>query len=97
MLTATVVSLLGIYVAWLVYGKKSISRDIKMPALYGTLYNKYYIDEIYQYIIVAPTKAISLFLQYIETFLVEGIMKAVIGIVEGLARLGSKFQSGHLK
>ncbi|MBB6447194.1 NADH-quinone oxidoreductase subunit L [Bacillus benzoevorans] len=95
MITATVVSLLGIYVAWLVYGKKSISRDIKMPALYGTLYNKYYIDEIYQYIIVTPMKAFSLFLQYIETFLVEGVMKAVIGITEGFARLGSKFQNGQ--
>nr|WP_295974301.1 NADH-quinone oxidoreductase subunit L [uncultured Bacillus sp.] len=95
MLTATIVSLLGIYMAWLVYWKKSISRDIKMPALYGMLYNKYYIDEIYSYIIVAPTKVFSLFLQYIENFLVEGILKAVIGIVESLAKLGSKFQNGQ--
>ncbi len=95
MIVATIVSLLGIYVAWLVYGKKSISRDIKMPGLYKVLSNKYYIDEIYSAIVIAPTKIFSRFLQFIEIFMVEGIMKAVVAITEGCARLGSKFQNGQ--
>ena len=78
MILATVLSLLGIFLAWLMYGKKSLSRDwlsSKMPLVVSVLQNKYYIDELYEYTVVYVTRAWSLFLQFIEWFLVEGIVK----------------------
>lgn len=95
MIVATIVSLLGIYVAWLVYGKGSISREVQLPGLYNTLLNKYYIDEFYAAAVVKPTKVFSTLLHYIEMFIVEGIVKAVVAIIEGCARLGAKFQNGQ--
>lgn len=98
MLVATLVSLAGIFLAYLIYGKRSISRDwLGAPTLYNILYNKYYIDEFYKVSIVYITKGISLFLQFIETFLVEGLVKLVTGIVQSLGRLGSKLQSGQVQ
>jgi NADH-quinone oxidoreductase subunit L len=100
MILATVVSLLGIYLAWLMYGKRSISRNWLSgmgDTLHTILYNKYYIDEFYQLSIVVLTKGISYFLRFIDVFLVEGLVKAVTGAVQGLGKTGSKMQSGQVQ
>ncbi len=98
MILATVLSLLGIYLAWLMYGKRSLSRDwlsSKMPLAVTVLKNKYFIDELYQYSVVRIVKGISLFLQLIEWFIVEGIVKGITGLVQILAKLGSKLHNGQ--
>ena len=100
MIVATIVSLAGILLAWLMYGKRSLSRDWLSggaPTLYSILYNKYFIDEIYEMTVVKVTSFFSLFLRFIESFLVEGIVKGVAGIISGLGSAGSKFQSGQIQ
>lgn len=100
MIVATIVSLAGIFLAYLMYSKRSLSRDwlsSGAPTLYNVLYNKYYIDEFYELTVLKVTKGFSLFLHYIEAFLVEGIVKGVAGTVAGLGRAGSKFQSGQVQ
>lgn len=98
MIIATVLSLLGIYLAWLIYGKKSISRDWlsgKVPVVHSILYNKYFVDEIYQYTVVTGVKVFSLFLKYVEWFIIEGIAELIRGGVQQLGKWGSKFQNGQ--
>jgi NADH-quinone oxidoreductase subunit L len=98
MIVATVVSLAGIYLSWLIYGKKSLSRNwLGATTLYNILYNKYYIDEFYSMTIVKVTKGFSHLLRFIDTFLVEGIVNGVTGIVTALSHLGSKFQTGQVQ
>lgn len=100
MIVATTVSLLGIFLAWLMYSKKSLSRDwlsSRAPLTYNVLLNKYYIDELYQYTFVYLVKGFSLFLRYIEMFIVEGLVKGVVGIIQGLGSTGSKLQNGQVQ
>ncbi|MGG1396955.1 NADH-quinone oxidoreductase subunit L [Bacillus salipaludis] len=100
MISATVVSLLGIYLAWLIYGKRSVSRNWLSGTgdmLHTILLNKYYIDEFYQMTVVAVTTGISYFLKFIDTFIVEGIVKGVVGFVQGLGASGSKMQTGQVQ
>ncbi len=100
MIAATVVSLAGIYLAWLMYGKRSLSRDwlsSAAPGAYRVLYNKYFIDEFYELTIVNATKAVSHLFRYIDVFLVEGIAAAVAGTVRGFSKAGSKLQSGQVQ
>ncbi|MED3561447.1 NADH-quinone oxidoreductase subunit L [Bacillus xiapuensis] len=100
MITATVVSLLGIYLAWLIYGKRSLSRNWLSGSgdmLHTILLNKYYIDEFYQMTVVAVVTGISYFLRFIDVFIVEGIVKAVVGFVQGLGASGSKMQTGQVQ
>ncbi|MDQ6595147.1 NADH-quinone oxidoreductase subunit L [Bacillus salipaludis] len=100
MIAATVVSLLGIYLAWLIYGKRSVSRNWLSGTgdmLHTILLNKYYIDEFYQMTVVAVTTGISYFLKFIDTFIVEGIVKGVVGFVQGLGASGSKMQTGQVQ
>jgi NADH-quinone oxidoreductase subunit L len=98
MIAATVVSLLGIFLAYLIYYKRSLARNWLSgtgDTLHTILYNKYYVDEFYQYTVVAVTKGISYFLRFIDVFLVGGIVKAVAGIVQALGATGSQLQNGQ--
>jgi NADH-quinone oxidoreductase subunit L len=98
MIVATLVSLAGIFLAYLIYGKRSVSRNwLGATTLYNILYNKYYIDEFYSLTVVNLTKGFSHFLRYIDIFLVEGIVKLVTGFVQSLGRLGSKLQTGQVQ
>ena len=52
---ATAVSLLGIALAWLMYSRKSLSRDwlsSRAPYAYQLVNKKYYIDEFYHFTVV---------------------------------------------
>lgn len=98
MIVATAVSLLGILLAYLMYSKKSVSRDwlsSRAPILYNIVYNKYYIDEFYNMSIVYATKVFSIFLRYIDEFLVGGIVKGVAAATQGIGKLGAKIQNGQ--
>ena len=98
MLVATIFSLLGIYLAWLIYGKNAIARNWltgRVPIAHSILANKYFIDEMYQYSAVAGVKVFSLFLKYLEWFIVEGLAELIRGAIQGLGKLGSKFQNGQ--
>jgi len=100
MVVATVVSLLGILLAWMMYSKKSLSRDwlsSRIPLMYSVVKNKYFIDEIYSQTIVFGTKGISLFLRFIELFLVEGLVKLTTASVQALGKTGAKLQSGQVQ
>ncbi|MDQ1143584.1 NADH-quinone oxidoreductase subunit L [Bacillus sp. SORGH_AS 510] len=100
MIAATVVSLAGILLAYLIYYKRSVSRNWLSgtgDTLHTILFNKYYVDEFYQLTVVAATKAISYFLRFIDVFLVEGLVKGVVGIVQGLGQTGSKMQNGQVQ
>ena len=100
MIAATVVSLAGILLAYLIYGKRSIAPDWlsgKGDMLHSVLYNKYYIDEFYQMTVIAVVTGFSYLLRLIDVFLVEGLVKAVTGFVQGLGRTGSKVQTGQVQ
>jgi NADH-quinone oxidoreductase subunit L len=100
MIAATLVSLAGIFLAYLMYYKRSLARNWLSgtgDTLHTILFNKYYVDEFYQLTVVAATKAISYFLRFIDVFLVEGLVKGVVGIVQGLGQTGSKMQTGQVQ
>ncbi|MEH6943403.1 NADH-quinone oxidoreductase subunit L [Bacillus sp. JJ722] len=100
MIAATVISFSGILLAYLIYVKKSVSRDVfggEGSTAYSVLYNKYYIDELYSYSIIPFTKGISLFLSFVDKFLIEGLMKLVASTIVMLGKIGSKFQSGQVQ
>lgn len=100
MIAATLVSFGGIVLAYLMYKKKSIPSDWlsgEGTTLHNILYNKYYVDELYGYSIVPLTKSISLFLAFIDKFLVEGIIHFVTGTIVSFGKLGAKWQSGQVQ
>jgi NADH-quinone oxidoreductase subunit L len=100
MVVATVVSLLGILLAWLMYGKKSLSRDwlsSRTSIFYHVLLNKYYIDEFYQLTVVYATKVVSMLFKYIDRFIVEGAAITIAALIQGVGKAGSRLQNGQVQ
>lgn len=91
-----VVSLSGIVLAYFLYGKGSI-RVKETQFFYRVLKNNYYIDEIYHYSIVATTRGISSCLQWIDHYVVQGIVNIVSAGVLLVGKMGSKLQSGQVQ
>ncbi len=97
---ATGVSLLGILLAYLMYTKKSLSRDIiagPLPWLYQLSFNKYWIDEIYHAVFVRPLRAIGSFLILVDVYIIDGLVRLVSAFTNELGHAGARVQNGQVQ
>ncbi|MFD9626108.1 NADH-quinone oxidoreductase subunit L [Peribacillus muralis] len=100
MILAVSVALAGILLAYMKYARTKQPREglvKENSTLYRVLENKYYMDEIYYFTIVQMIKGISLFLSYMERFIIGGFISTVTGSIEGMGKIGSKLQSGQVQ
>jgi NADH-quinone oxidoreductase subunit L len=102
---ATVGSLFGIAVAWwLYYQPQGVSPSVKRlvannPGVYKTVFNKYYIDEFYDVIVVRPVRWVSVILwKAFDAFVIDLIFVNGVGfIVSALGKLSKYLQNGDLQ
>ncbi|SEM79520.1 NADH-quinone oxidoreductase subunit L [Lihuaxuella thermophila] len=95
---AIAVSLLGIGLAYVMYGRKRLAPEAvvkAVPWVYQLVYRKYYIDELYQMIIVLPLKAFGWFLHGWDRFIVGGLVHLSAWFVSFLGSVGSRIQNGQ--
>jgi NADH-quinone oxidoreductase subunit L len=95
-ISSTVVALLGIAIGYIVYRRPSAVDPSKEtgPAV---LRNKYYIDQIYQAVLVTPYRALGQLLQLFDTYVVDGAVKLVSAATVGIGRLGTRLQNGQMQ
>jgi NADH-quinone oxidoreductase subunit L len=88
---STLVALGGIFVAYLTYMRGSISARAlaeQYQGVYRFLLNKWYLDELYDAVIVKPLKAFSMFLWRIVDV---GIIDAAVnGVAYGIGALSQR-------
>jgi NADH-quinone oxidoreductase subunit L len=99
---SVLVAAIGFYIAYVFYYKKPrIAAAIasRSPALYRLVENKFYVDEIYSAVIVAPLLMFSrLFLGgLIDGGIVGGSGAAAGGVTKGLSSLVRRVQSGNIR
>jgi NADH-quinone oxidoreductase subunit L len=100
MVLSTVAGVAGIALGWLMYGKKSIARDAvsgKVPWLHTLIYRKYYIDELYDAVIVKPLKGVGVALRAFDVYVVDGIVRLCAAAGFGLGKLGARLQNGQVQ
>ncbi|CAG0936287.1 NADH-quinone oxidoreductase subunit L [Thermoflexales bacterium] len=94
-------SLLGLFLGWLVYGRKplAVGQPDPLEAPLGGLYvlfkNKYFIDEIYNFVFVQPVKRFAAWMG--DVFDRKGIDGVLHGIAHGALRLSHAFRSFDTK
>ena len=95
MLISSVVGLAGIAFAWTRYSKR-VPSDEPTNALHKLLANKYYIDEVYNALIVQPIKNGSHFLlwQLIDNGIIDGIVNGVATIIRFIGGTLRRLQTG---
>ncbi len=100
MIVATLVSLTGIALAYVIYGKKSIARDWaggEDSPFSKLLKEKYYVDELYNMTVLPITKGIAHVLRLFEVYVVEGIAVLIGSLVKGISAIGSRLQNGNVQ
>jgi NADH-quinone oxidoreductase subunit L len=98
---ATVVALAGIGLAYLMYKSKSINPESlaggALRPLYQLSLNKFYVDELYHVAIVKPVVWIGHILNFIDKWIVDGIVH-IFGEGTYIGSLGLKYsQNGQVQ
>ena len=95
MAISSVVGLLGIAFAWTRYSKR-VPSDEPTGAFHRLLANKYYVDEIYNALIVQPVKNGSHFLLWklVDNGIIDGIVNGVAALIRFIGGLLRRLQTG---
>ncbi|SKC16940.1 NADH-quinone oxidoreductase subunit L [Dyadobacter psychrophilus] len=91
------VALVSAVVAYVMYVQKaSVPAPDSQPksALQGLVYNKYYVDELYDNVFVKPIKTLSNVLYSFGEFFIDLVVNAFVRLTQFLAGLLKKTQTG---
>ena len=83
--TATGIALLGWGLAHFLYSLSPSTADNwagKFQGAYNTLLNKYFVDELYDFLFVEPTKRIGEFLDWFDRTVIDGLVNGVAQMAE---------------
>ena len=99
MVTSVVVAFLGISTAYFFYVRSPQAAErLKQNFIYTLLLNKYYVDEIYQALIVSPIVAGSRWVwEKFDLGIIDGAVNGSARLVKKLARWGRKLQTGYVR
>ena len=86
--------------AYMIYIKNQIlpeANDQKLTGIKKLIYNKYYVDELYEMVITKPLDILSeVFYKFLDLQVVDGIVNGVGSAVTGVSSLVRKVQTGHI-
>jgi NADH-quinone oxidoreductase subunit L len=94
-------ALAGIGVAWLVYVRGiSVGEGLRRLGrpIYTLMYNKYYVDELYYYMIIVPGRRLSEFLATaFDQGLIDGIVNGIGTLVDRTGGVLRRVESGYIR
>lgn len=98
---STGIAIVGIVLAYIMYIKKPdlpVKIVERFKLVYKVIFNKYYVDEIYDATVVNPTVKSSFFLwKIIDVKVIDGFVNAVGRIVELQSEVLRLFQTGYIR
>ncbi|MGZ9586306.1 NADH-quinone oxidoreductase subunit L [Paenibacillus marinisediminis] len=92
--------IVGILLGYMLYGPGKRGRTApgeQVNPVYRLLENKYYIDELYQLIIVRPLGAIGRALNAFDYYIVDGVVRGITAITVGFGKTSTRLQNGQLQ
>lgn len=98
--SSTLIALAGIFLAWLIYMKKAISAEMiaqKYAPVYKFLYNKWYIDELYQWFFEKIVLNLSAAFNWCDRYIVDGIAHGFAWTVRTIGTKGRYLHTGSLQ
>jgi NADH-quinone oxidoreductase subunit L len=97
MATSAVVAALGIALAWLLYVKApGLSEQLAtaMHRSYRLSLNKFYLDEIFSAMIVAPARGLAWLSDWFDRVVIDQLVDLIGSIPRGLSRVPMRFHNG---
>ena len=94
------IAVVGIMIAMTMYVKNTgaPARFVAtFPALHRAVFNKWYVDELYDFIFVNPCKAFGQFLwKGFDVIVIDGVVNGVANVVMGFSGIFRYMQSGYV-
>jgi NADH-quinone oxidoreductase subunit L len=102
MIISVITAAAGIWLAMTIYKsdtKRAVEMKAKVKGLYTLLYNKYYIDEFYQAVIVRPLDVIStgVLWKFFDIGIIDGAVNGLAAFFLRLSGTARKAQSGFVQ
>ncbi len=104
MLGSIAVALLGIWIAWSLWGRdgRGVAGDeafsARFPAVQRLFENKWYVDELYDRIVVRPTTALArICWKVIDTLIIDGAIHVGAFLTEITGDLGRLTTTGNVR
>lgn len=89
-------ALASMTVAIFMFSKRVPTTDDKMAGLPKVIYNKYYVDELYDMLIAKPVLGLSTFFYSVIETIIDGIVNAVGALTIAFSQGLRKFQTGSV-
>ncbi|HEX6221810.1 MAG TPA: NADH-quinone oxidoreductase subunit L [Acidimicrobiia bacterium] len=87
----SVAAILGVVVGWMIWGRDRDTQEARdrfnVPGLYPLLHHKYYVDDAALGMVGATTGPIARFVDWTNTYILDGIVNAVGGATKWLGGL----------
>jgi NADH-quinone oxidoreductase subunit L len=100
-IVGTLVGLLGIGLAWVLYGHPSpVPARLagQLRPLYRASYHKFWIDEFYDRFLIAPLRGLAMVLAFLDENLVHGLVRATAWVPRIFGReVLAPFQNGLIQ
>ncbi|NPV75278.1 MAG: NADH-quinone oxidoreductase subunit L [Anaerolineae bacterium] len=103
-LLSLAVALAGLFLAWLVYSQRRMPFKDTDPlarylgGLFTAVYNKWWVDELYQAVIVRPYRRLAEFLaQPVDVGLIDGIANGLGSVSRSIAEQLRRFENGYVR
>ncbi|HZP37751.1 MAG TPA: NADH-quinone oxidoreductase subunit L [Methylomirabilota bacterium] len=97
---SALVAVAGVALAWMVYGRtpvRAASIGVARNPLHRVLLDKYYVDEIYDALVVTPIYRLSLWLARVfDPGVIDGLVNGVASMVAGWSRGLRRVQTGFV-
>jgi NADH-quinone oxidoreductase subunit L len=90
----------GIYLAWLMYGAKSLSPERVAAAfgpIYTILYNKYWVDEAYNWFVRVGVLGLANAMRVFDTYVIDGAVNGVATVTRYTGATVRQLQTGRLQ
>jgi NADH-quinone oxidoreductase subunit L len=101
MLVSMGVAIVGILLAYKMYIKQpELPEKVteKVPGLYDLIYNKYYVDELYDAAVVEPIKNGSVMLwKEADAKVIDGVVNGTASLVDKLSAIIRKLETGYVQ
>ena len=100
MIFSGALSIVGIFTAYVLYVQQNwIPGFVKatFPRTHRTLYNKYYVDELYDACIVTPMKKTGRFCVGLDDYLIDGLLWLATAIPRAFGYVVRVLQNGLLQ
>jgi NADH-quinone oxidoreductase subunit L len=97
----TAVGLAGIFLAWVLYGKPSpvpARLAAALGPLYRASYSKFYVDELYELVVIRPLWFLAAVLAFLDENLVHGLVRLTAWVPRVFGReILAPFQNGLIQ